>query len=149
MPFPPGESRASGYSFPTPLIWVRRTRIAFSNMPKRSSGSAYSKIVAWIRKDNYVVVRSKVWVKKGKRNKYLDVKKLEQIDGIWVATELTMTTKKGKASEEETELRRHIDIDVCDRKDANHDLAVWERAGCDRDGRGRRCLPARNTPRPR
>jgi hypothetical protein len=36
------------------------------------------------------------WVKKGKRLKYFDVKKLEKIDGIWVATEMTMTTKKGK-----------------------------------------------------
>ena len=33
--------------------------------------------------------------KKGGRNKYFDVKKLEQIDGIWTATEMHMTTKKG------------------------------------------------------
>jgi hypothetical protein len=45
-----------------------------------------------------VIVRSKSWLKKGGRNKYLDVKKLEQIDGIWTATEMHMTTKKGKVT---------------------------------------------------
>jgi hypothetical protein len=58
--------------------------------------TGYTKSVLFVRKDNYVVVRSVAWVKKGKRLKYFDVKKLEKIDGIWVATEMTMTTKKGK-----------------------------------------------------
>ncbi len=58
--------------------------------------TGYTKTVSFVRKDNYVVIRAKSWVKKGRRHKYLDVKKLELIDGIWVATEMTMTTKKGK-----------------------------------------------------
>jgi hypothetical protein len=58
--------------------------------------TGYTKSVLFVRKDNYVVVRSVAWVKKGKRLKYFDVKKLEQIDGIWIATDMTMTTKKGK-----------------------------------------------------
>ena len=33
---------------------------------------------------------------KKKRNKYLDVRKLEKIDGIWVSTEMHVTTKSGK-----------------------------------------------------
>ena len=37
-------------------------------------------------------------LKKGKRNKYLEVKKLDQIDGVWVATETHMTTKQGKVT---------------------------------------------------
>ena len=60
--------------------------------------TGYTKSVVFVRQDNHVVIRSKNWVKKGKRLKYFDVKKLEQIDGIWVPTELTMTTKKGKAT---------------------------------------------------
>ena len=36
------------------------------------------------------------WVKKGKRLKYFEVEKLEQIDGVWTATEMHMTLKKGK-----------------------------------------------------
>ena len=43
-----------------------------------------------------MAVRCKSWLKKGGRNKYFDVKKLELIDGIWTATEMHMTTKKGK-----------------------------------------------------
>jgi hypothetical protein len=51
------------------------------------------------------VVRAKSWVKKGQRNKYMEVKVLEQIDGIWVPTEMTMTTKKGNATLHRTILR--------------------------------------------
>ena len=57
--------------------------------------TGYEKSVSFVRKDNFVVVRSVSWVKKGARLKYFEVKKLEQIDGIWVATEMHMTTRKG------------------------------------------------------
>ncbi len=67
--------------------------------------TGYIKSVLFVRKDNYVVVRGVYWVKKGKRLKYFDVKKLEQIDGIWVATEMYMTTKKGKKTRHKTVLR--------------------------------------------
>ena len=60
-----------------------------------------------MRKDNYVVIRAVNWVKKGKRLKYFDVKKLEQIDGIWVPTEIHMTTKKGKQTLHKTVLHVH------------------------------------------
>jgi len=45
------------------------------------------------------------WVKKGKRLKYFDVKALEQIDGIWVPTEMHMATRKGKETLHKTVLR--------------------------------------------
>jgi hypothetical protein len=64
-----------------------------------------TKTVSFVRKDNYVVIRTKIWLKKGKRNKYFDVKKLEQIDGIWVATEMHMATKKGKKTLHRTVLK--------------------------------------------
>jgi outer membrane lipoprotein-sorting protein len=57
--------------------------------------TGYTKSVVFVRKDNFVVVRSVNWVKKGDRLKYFEVKQLEQIDGIWVATEMNMATKKG------------------------------------------------------
>jgi hypothetical protein len=57
--------------------------------------TGYTKSVVFVRKDNFVVVRSVNWVKKGDRLKYFEVKKLEQIDGIWVATEMNMSTRKG------------------------------------------------------
>lgn len=57
--------------------------------------TGYEKTVAFVRQDNHVVIRLVNWVKGG-RLKYLDVKKLEKISGIWVALETTMTTKAGK-----------------------------------------------------
>lgn len=56
----------------------------------------YTKSVLFVRKDNFVVIRGVNWVKEGKRLKYMDVKKLDLIEGIWVATDIHMTTKKGK-----------------------------------------------------
>jgi len=58
--------------------------------------TGYEKSVSFVRKDNYVVVRSVHWVKKGDRLKYFEVRKLEQIDGIWVPTEMHMSTRKGE-----------------------------------------------------
>ncbi len=66
--------------------------------------TGYEKSVVFVRKDNDVVIRSVHWVKKGKRLKYFEVEKLEQIDGIWVATEMQMTTKKGSETQHRTVL---------------------------------------------
>ena len=52
-----------------------------------------------------MVVRAVHWVKKGNKLKYLDIQKLEQIDGIWTPLEQTMTTKKGKKTLHKTILR--------------------------------------------
>jgi hypothetical protein len=67
--------------------------------------TGYTKSVLFVRKDNFVAIRSKIWLKKGNRNKYMEVKELEQIDGIWVPTLVTMTTKKGKQTLHKTLLR--------------------------------------------
>jgi hypothetical protein len=67
--------------------------------------TGYTKSIQFVRKDNFVVIRSKIWLKKGKRNKYMEVKELEQIEGIWVPTLITMTTKKGKQTLHKTLLR--------------------------------------------
>jgi hypothetical protein len=60
--------------------------------------TGYEKSMLFVRQDNYVVVRAVLWVEGSNRMKYMDVKNLELIDGIWVATETHMTTKKGKAT---------------------------------------------------
>jgi outer membrane lipoprotein-sorting protein len=72
---------------------------------KEQKETGYTKSILFVRKDNNVVVRSLIWVKKGKRNKYMEVKELELIDDVWVPTHLTMTTKKGKATLHRTELK--------------------------------------------
>jgi Outer membrane lipoprotein-sorting protein len=66
--------------------------------------TGYTKSVSFVRKDNFVVVRGVSWVKKGSRLKYYEVKKLEQIDGIWVATEMDMATRKGEETLHRTRL---------------------------------------------
>ncbi len=67
--------------------------------------SGYSKSIIFIRQDNYVMIRGVRWVHKKRRNKYLDVKKLKKIDGIWVSTEMHVTTKSGKKTLHKTILK--------------------------------------------
>jgi hypothetical protein len=74
-------------------VWVVE---AIPNNEKEIDETGYTKQIVFVREDNYVVVRAKSWLKKGGRNKYFDVKKLELIDGIWTPTEMHMTTKKGR-----------------------------------------------------
>ncbi|MBF0237992.1 MAG: outer membrane lipoprotein-sorting protein [SAR324 cluster bacterium] len=58
--------------------------------------TGYTKSILFVRKDNFVVIRSALWVHKRSQIKYMEVKNLELIDKIWVATEIHMTTKKGQ-----------------------------------------------------
>ncbi len=76
--------------------------VPITEREKKETG--YEKHVTFIRKDNFVEVRGVYWLKKGRRLKYFDVKKLEEIDGIWVPTEMHMTTKKGKQTVHKTVL---------------------------------------------
>ena len=57
--------------------------------------SGYTKTIAIIRKDNYVLVRAINFMRNGKK-KYLDVQKLHKQGGVWLPDVMTMTTKKGK-----------------------------------------------------
>ncbi|MGB1581535.1 MAG: outer membrane lipoprotein-sorting protein, partial [Nevskiales bacterium] len=61
--------------------------------------TGYTKSVVFVRQDNFVVVRSVNWVKDGNKNKFMEVKDLQQVDGIWTPLEVVMTTKKGKETE--------------------------------------------------
>ena len=72
---------------------------------KEQKQTGYTKIINFVRKDNHVLARAVIFVKKGKRLKYMNVDKLELIDGIWVATEISMTTKRGKKTMHKTKLR--------------------------------------------
>jgi len=65
----------------------------------------YTKSVSFVRKDNFVVIRAVHWVREGNRLKYMDVRKLDLINGIWVPTEIHMTTKKAKVTLHKTILK--------------------------------------------
>jgi hypothetical protein len=83
-------------------VWVIES---VPNNEAERDETGYSKSILFIRKDNDVMIRSKIWVKKGNRNKYFEVEKLERIDGIWVPTVMTMTSKKGDQTLHRTVLR--------------------------------------------
>lgn len=69
--------------------------------------TGYSKSVSFVRQDNLVVVRAVNFLADSKRMKFMEVKDLEKIDGIWTATEIVMSTKKGKRTEHASVLRWH------------------------------------------
>ena len=65
----------------------------------------YTKSVLFVRQDIFFPVRAIHWVKDGNKLKYMEVKKLEKIDNIWVATETHMKTTKNKKTLHRTILR--------------------------------------------
>ena len=81
--------------------------------------TGYTKSIAYVRQDNYMLVRAKFYLKKANRIKYMDVKKIEKIDGIDVATITTMTTKQGKRTLHKTVL---IQSDVKMNQDLKEDM---------------------------
>jgi Outer membrane lipoprotein-sorting protein len=67
--------------------------------------TGYKKSLIFVRQDNYFVIRAVHWEKDGGYLKYVDVKELQLIDGIWVATEMHVTRKKNKSTVHKTILR--------------------------------------------
>ena len=66
--------------------------------------TGYLKSIIWIRKDNFMPVKRKIWVKKGKKIKYLKASDIVKIQGIWIAKKLEMRTTKQKRLEHATVL---------------------------------------------
>jgi len=58
--------------------------------------TGYTKSIVFIRQDNFVIIQALNYIKAGKKLKYMQVKDLKLIDGIWTATKMQMVTKKGK-----------------------------------------------------
>jgi len=74
--------------------------------------SGYTKSIAIIRKDNYVVVRLINFMRNGKK-KYMDMPKLHKQNGVWLPDVLTMTTKKGKRMIHKTVLNfKNIKVNI-------------------------------------
>jgi hypothetical protein len=78
---------------------------SISRSKKVVKETGYKKSLLFVRQDNYFVIRAVNWVKDGGYLKYTDVKSLQQIDGIWVATEIHVTKKKGKKFAHKTILK--------------------------------------------
>ena len=78
---------------------------AIPNSPKEIDETGYTKSIYVVRQDNDVMVRAISWLRRGGRMKYFEIKKLEQIEGIWVGTELHMTKRKGDSTLHKTVLK--------------------------------------------
>ncbi|MBT3226818.1 MAG: outer membrane lipoprotein-sorting protein [Deltaproteobacteria bacterium] len=66
--------------------------------------TGYLKNIAWISKEHFMTIRSKLYVKKGKKIKYFMASEIVKIQGIWTAKKLTMKTTKKKRMEHMTVL---------------------------------------------
>lgn len=80
-------------------IWSRPR----SKKTVRETG--YEKSLVFVRQDNFVVIRSISWLENNGPLKYMIVKKLDKIDGIWVPTEMHVAQKKGKQTLHQTILK--------------------------------------------
>ncbi len=77
--------------------WVIQGVPKDSKKKKVMDETGYLKSLMWIRKDNFMVVKAKYWVKKGHKIKFLKAGDIKKIDGIWTACKMTMiTTAKGR-----------------------------------------------------
>jgi hypothetical protein len=64
--------------------------------------TGYQKSLLFVRPDIDMVVRAIHWVKDGGYLKYIDMRKLERISGIWIVTDMLVTKKKGKTTVHKT-----------------------------------------------
>jgi len=81
--------------------------------------TGYAKSLLFVRSDIHMVVRAISWEQDGGYLKYLDMRKVEQIDGIWVATDTLVTRKRGKATVHKTiltlenvQFNQDLDVDM-------------------------------------
>ncbi len=83
------------------------------SVPRDPASSQYSKVISWIRADNYVPVRIDFYDKKGRLKKRLLVKELKLIDGYWTATltEMEDFQRKHKTIMELLQVKNNEPID--------------------------------------
>jgi hypothetical protein len=64
--------------------------------------AVYPRTVSLVRKDNAVIVAAEFFNRRNEREKRYEVRQLEQIDGIWTATDVVMTNDLQKTRTEMT-----------------------------------------------
>jgi len=72
--------------------WVIGAIPAKARAQKVIEDTDYLKRLAWVRKDNFMAIQGKIWVKKGKKIKIFHASDVEQIQGIWTAKKIEMST---------------------------------------------------------
>lgn len=66
-------------------VWVVECKAKSREIIKKTG---YSKVLKWVRKDNYVVILSEHYDKSGELKKKIKVEKVEKIDDVWFETEM-------------------------------------------------------------
>jgi len=85
-------------------VWVIEA-LPISNKIIKETG--YTKSILFVRKDIYFIIRAVYFLKKGKKQKYYDVKTLKKINNIWIATQTTMTTRQKKKTLHQTIIEQY------------------------------------------
>lgn len=67
-------------------VWQLESRAVAKN-------SAYPRTVSSVRKDNFVVVAAEIFNRRNERERKYDVRRLEQISGVWTAMDVVMVNE--------------------------------------------------------
>jgi len=92
-----GEKRIRGHE-----NWII---LAIPRSQKVIRNTGYKKSLFCVRQDIFIISRAVLYLEKSGYLKLLDIKKLEEINGVWLATETHMTKRKGKLTVHKTILK--------------------------------------------
>jgi hypothetical protein len=67
-------------------VWI----IEMTPTPAKARKSRYSKSIAWVDKERYINLKTQYYNKRGQLYKKMTSKKIENINGVWVAKNVTM-----------------------------------------------------------
>lgn len=82
-------------------VWIVKALPVSKEVEERYG---FSQSILFVRQDIFYEIRAIHVLNTGKKVKYMEVKKLEEIDGIWVATERWMKTTKNKKTLHRTKM---------------------------------------------
>jgi hypothetical protein len=67
-------------------VWI----IEMIPTEKKARKSRYSKTIVWVDKERYITLKTQLYNKRGKLYKKMTSKKIENINGVWIAKKVTM-----------------------------------------------------------
>jgi hypothetical protein len=67
-------------------VWI----IEMTPTEKKARKSRYSKTIVWVDKERYITLKTQLYNKRGKLYKKMTSKKIENINGVWIAKKVTM-----------------------------------------------------------
>ncbi|BAJ03957.1 conserved hypothetical protein [Shewanella violacea DSS12] len=87
--------------------WLIEYRAKDKYRDKVTASTQDLKTQTWIRKDNFVQVKSKIWKVRAGRIKYYSASDIEKIDGVWTVKKMQMITVKNGKKEHASILKIH------------------------------------------